>query len=77
MTDSEKYQLDAVAGAQLAFSVAIKLLLMSHRGNNEAATVLGIEMEAMRARLLASSSSDYKIQAFEEAAAGLCAVLKA
>lgn len=73
MTDIK--HLDATAGAQLAMLPALKLLLTPYRGNAQAIAALESELEQMRAHLLASNASDYKIQSFEETAESLLSVL--
>ena len=67
---------DDSAGAQLAMLVAIKLLLTRYRGNPQAVQSLDIELEAMRANLLASAASDRKVVAFDTTAKSLREVVE-
>jgi hypothetical protein len=71
-----RHHLDAVAGTQLALVTATKLLLSSYQGNSQAEYALQEELERMKSNMLHSSSSDYKIEAFDEAADALLSVLK-
>ena len=64
------------AGAQLAMMVALKLILTNYRGNKLALDVLESELEHVRALLLASSSEDRKVKAFDETAENLLEVLR-
>ena len=64
------------AGAQLAMMVALKLILTNYRGNKLALDVLESELEHVRALLLASSSEDRKVKAFDETAESLLEVIK-
>lgn len=64
------------AGAQLAMMVALKLILTNYRGNKLALDVLESELENVRALLLASSSEDRKVKAFDETAESLLEVLR-
>ena len=76
-TDSERarYHLDAIAGAQLALMVAVKLLLSAHKGNSQAIAAMANELEDARSLLLGSPASEYQIAAFEAAAESLIEVL--
>lgn len=65
-----------VAGAQLALIVAVQLLLSPHRGNAASLAALESELEAMRARLLASPAEERKIAAFEDMAETLLTTLR-
>ena len=67
--------LDATAGAQLAMMVALKLLLTQYKGNQQAIDALQSELELMRTELIYSNASDYKRNAFEEAAGTLIATI--
>nr|WP_143028913.1 hypothetical protein [Massilia sp. PDC64] len=71
-----RYKLDAVAGAQNALTCAINLLMVPYRGNSAAIAALQGGLENVRSSLLASSASDYSIQAFDEIAESLIESLK-
>lgn len=75
MTENERAHLDATSGAQLAMMVALKLLLTPYKGNQQAIDALQTELERVRASMLASSASDYKIHAFDEAVETLIATI--
>lgn len=64
------------AGAQLAMFVALKLLLTPYRGKAEAIKALEDELERVRADILASGSTDRKLDAFNIAAEGLMDVIR-
>jgi len=64
------------AGAQLALIAAVKLLLSAYRGNDQALQALTAELESMRANLLATSCTERKLHAFDEAAQGLLQALQ-
>lgn len=72
---SDDHHLDATAGAQLALVVAVKLLLTPYKGNSAAHAALQEELESMKADLLGSHASDYKIEAFEAMAESLLEVV--
>ena len=61
-----KKRLDAVSGAQIAMQNVLALLLVTYRGNPQIVSTLQQAMEFGKANLLASKSSDFKIDAFEE-----------
>lgn len=63
------------AGAQLALAVAVNLLLSRHRGDARMVKALEEGLEHMRAHILASSSTERKLQAFEEVAETLQATI--
>jgi hypothetical protein len=65
------------AGGQLAMIVGLKLLLSAYKGNPAAVDAMTDELERTRSSLLASSSSDRKLHAFNETADGLLDVLRA
>ena len=64
------------AGAQLAMIVALKLLMTPYRGNAQAIASLEEGLEQMRANMLASHSSEQKLEAFNETAEALMAVIR-
>jgi len=64
------------AGSQLAMVVALKLLMTPYRGNSQAIAEMELELEHMRALLLASPGSDRKLNAFNETAEALLAVIR-
>lgn len=64
------------AGAQLAMIVALKLLLTGYRSNPSALAAMTDELEHVRADILASRSSDQKLNAFNETADALLDVLR-
>ena len=64
--EKTRHHLDATAGAQLAMMSAMALLLSPHKGNLATAHYLRDEKNRVHAALLGSSSTDYKIHAFEE-----------
>lgn len=73
---SLKYKLDAVAGTQQAMACALNLLLASYKGNQQAIAALENGFERSRSSLLASSASDYSLQAFDEISEALVLALK-
>lgn len=77
MTEIEniKSHLDAVAGAQMAYSTVISVMLTPYRGNQLAIETLRNGFEAARANLLGSISSDQKIAAFDGVAETILQVL--
>ena len=64
--DKIKYHLDAVAGCQLATTIAVSILVSQHRGNIALVAAIKEKKLQLHANLIASSASDYKIKAFEE-----------
>jgi hypothetical protein len=64
--DETNKRLDAVAGSQIAMQNVLALLLASYRGNPQIVAALQEAMEFGKANLLASKSSDFKIDAYEE-----------
>lgn len=64
------------AGAQLAMLVALKYLLSAHVNTPGVEEGLRGNLESMRADLLASSSEERKLQAFEVTAEALLQALK-
>lgn len=80
MSDSQelneiKKRLDAVSGAQIAMQNVVALLLMTYRGNPQIVSALQEALEFGKANLLASKSSDFKIDAFEETMKSVIAAL--
>jgi hypothetical protein len=73
--DEIKKQLDAVSGAQIAMQNVLALLSMTYRGNPQIVATLQEAMEFGKANLLASKSSDFKIDAFEETMKSVIAAL--
>lgn len=71
-----RYYIDSVAGIQDAFSVVTAMLLAQYRGNAEAEQNLVRGLEHTRAILLGSKASEYKIEAFNQAAEALLESLK-
>jgi hypothetical protein len=59
-----KFYVDSVAGVQAAQTVAINCLLGQYRGNAVALESLTQAFELMRANLIASKGSDYKLEQF-------------
>lgn len=80
VTDEEfaqlRYHLDATAGAQLAMFTALAAVLAPYKGNQLAIASLSSALEGQKAGLLASSASNYKIDAFDETAESLLAMLR-
>lgn len=70
-----EYHLDAVAGAQAAMFAAIGYLLSVHKGNPQATAAVASALEQMKAGLIASVATDYKIHSFDEMAETLLEIL--
>lgn len=64
------------AGAQLAIIVAVKLLLSQFKDHPGHAVILEGELERMGASILASGSTDRKLEAFQATAEALMAAIK-
>ena len=60
-----EHMMDAVSGAQLAHNAVLTYFLAQHKSDPQAIASISILLEQMRASLLASAGSDYKIQAFD------------
>lgn len=74
--DEIRHHLDAVAGAQLAYTAVLASLLTPYKGNPQAIASLENDFEASRAGLLGSVSSDYKIAAFDMTAETILELLR-
>lgn len=70
-----EHHLDAVAGTQTALMVALSFLLDAHKLSPQAIAAMTTGLERSRASILASSASDYKIEAFDAVAESLVAKL--
>ena len=66
---------DHVAGTQLAFAVAINMLVAQHRGDPVFAAGLEAAFEMARSATLASLQNDRRLQAFDETAEALLRVV--
>jgi hypothetical protein len=72
MADQEELKairahLDAVAGAQIAMSVVVRMLLGRYRGNKVARSALEFNLKLALADVLGTGSSDEKLRGFEQA----------